>query len=293
MTVHESPAAAALSLPRKWSTQDGQCTVSLHTESLHNSCHDPDESIHDRQRQALDVAYELDEKLLRRIADNARKLFADIDSSFIIRQGGHQQRSTPTFSDDEISLGSLLGKGAFATVHELQDIHLRRTVNTVTSFQLAPLREDADDPADEDNPQCTEATTASAVAEAHAQPTPKASGSTRPSYQITSRPDDATRYDHVHYDIREARALMCQRLLRHNQPRYALKRLHSSLKGPQRARGMIDLAAEAKYLSILWHPNIGTLSVDVVCGMGLLRGSHRITSHLTLSFSGFSLSTDS
>jgi len=38
--------------------------------------------------------------------------------------------------------------------------------------------------------------------------------------------------------------------------RYALKRLHEELSEVEKARAMIDLAVEAKYLSVVWHPNI-------------------------------------
>ena len=42
--------------------------------------------------------------------------------------------------------------------------------------------------------------------------------------------------------------------------RYAIKRLHwDTLSDFERVRGSIDLAMEAKYLSALSHPNIGTL----------------------------------
>jgi hypothetical protein len=46
--------------------------------------------------------------------------------------------------------------------------------------------------------------------------------------------------------------------------RYALKRLHNDLTELERARGMVDLAVEAKYLSLVWHPNISTYLLGVI-----------------------------
>merc|ERR1719491_714822 len=62
--------------------------------------------------------------------------------------------------------------------------------------------------------------------------------------------------DDSHYDIDEARDLMNRKVLRRGVTRYALKRLHEELSEVGKARAMIDLAVEAKYLSVVWHPNI-------------------------------------
>jgi hypothetical protein len=75
-------------------------------------------------------------------------------------------------------------------------------------------------------------------------------------YRVTDKPDEVSMNDHVHYDIKKARLLMGQRCTRKGTARYALKRLHGALSATERARGMIDLAVEAKYLSVVWHPNI-------------------------------------
>lgn len=64
--------------------------------------------------------------------------------------------------------------------------------------------------------------------------------------------------DDAHYQIEEARELMRQHYRRNNEARYAIKMLHKDLGAMERVRGKIDLAMEAKYLSALWHPNIGT-----------------------------------
>lgn len=75
----------------------------------------------------------------------------------------------------------------------------------------------------------------------------------------SDQPADEQQQDdsHVHYEIQHARQLMKRKA--HNQKgsaRYALKILHGDLTKVEHTRGMIDLALEAKYLSIVWHPNI-------------------------------------
>jgi len=58
------------------------------------------------------------------------------------------------------------------------------------------------------------------------------------------------------YDISEARELMAKNFDRNGDARYAVKCLHEGLDVVENARGKIDLAIEAKYLSVVSHPNI-------------------------------------
>jgi hypothetical protein len=60
----------------------------------------------------------------------------------------------------------------------------------------------------------------------------------------------------VHYDVTKARSVMSRRCERNGDYRYALKRLHDDLGHVEQARGMVDMAVEAKFLSVVWHPNI-------------------------------------
>lgn len=62
--------------------------------------------------------------------------------------------------------------------------------------------------------------------------------------------------DEQHYDISEARELMEKNFNRRGDARYAVKYLHEDLDKLEDARGKIDLAIEAKYLSVVSHPNI-------------------------------------
>jgi hypothetical protein len=63
------------------------------------------------------------------------------------------------------------------------------------------------------------------------------------------------------HDIRsklhDTKLQMAVRAVKNGTGRYALKQLKTrELNEVERTRGMIDLALEAKYLSVVWHPNI-------------------------------------
>lgn len=65
-----------------------------------------------------------------------------------------------------------------------------------------------------------------------------------------------TNHDDCHYNMLTARQHMTEHARRNGDARYAVKRLHRDLSDLELARGMIDMAIEAKILSAVWHPNI-------------------------------------
>jgi hypothetical protein len=67
------------------------------------------------------------------------------------------------------------------------------------------------------------------------------------------------------YDISEARELMAKNYMRNGDARYAVKYLHDDLSPLEEARGRIDLAIEAKYLSVIAHPNIIKMRAWAAC----------------------------
>ena len=67
------------------------------------------------------------------------------------------------------------------------------------------------------------------------------------------------------YHISEARELMAKNYIRDGDARYAVKYLHDDLKPLEEARGRIDLAIEAKYLSVISHPNIIKMRAWAAC----------------------------
>lgn len=161
----------------------------------------------------------VDEQRARDLLARADKILKSVDDSYIIKERNFQPRPMPTFKHSEIELGRTLGAGGFGIVSE------------ITAFDLVKEDEEA---AKED------------------------SNTGNGAVGVGISPSATEMYeDDSHYDISEARGLMQKRCLRRGVTRYALKRLHDDLTEVEKARGMIDLAVEAKYLSVVWHPNIG------------------------------------
>ena len=165
----------------------------------------------------------------QRLLERADKILASVDESYIISHRGHKQRLMPVFRPEEISLGKTLGTGGFGIVNE------------ITKFTLDPEEESEQQEemehhlgggANGDNSHPGRVST------------------------VVSSLEELSHTNHVHYDVRKARYWMEKRCQRRGVARYALKRLHGGLSELEQARGMIDLAVEAKYLSVVWHPNI-------------------------------------
>ena len=150
----------------------------------------------------------------------------------------------PSFRPEEISLGATLGTGGFGIVSEIR------------KFTLDPDHED-ENPASKTNGIASENPQQAISSNNGSQQQLSAYNDVEGShYRVTDKVEEVSMNDHVHYDIKKARVLMAQRCTRKGTARYALKRLHGALSAMERARGMIDLAVEAKYLSVVWHPNI-------------------------------------
>jgi hypothetical protein len=173
----------------------------------------------------------------KRILDRADKILASVDEAFIVNERGHKPRSMPSFRPEEISLGKILGTGGFGIVNE------------VTKFTLDP-----DDclPNEQNNPNSNPGRSNAVSGDGSDDDNDDAVD----TQIVEPKPEELSSGDHFHYDIRKARHMMDQRCMRKGVARYALKRLHTGLSELERARGMVDLAVEAKYLSIIWHPNI-------------------------------------
>lgn len=162
----------------------------------------------------------------------AETILATVDESFIITQRNHTVRLVPTFRPEEISLGQILGKGGFGIVHE------------IAKFTLDKEEDHGND--GESKEKSYNASTIVPLQQQEQQ---------QKQQPLQVSPDEM----HVHYDIHQARSFMDQHCQRRGVARYALKQLHKDLTPVERARGMIDLAVEAKYLSVVWHPNISKL----------------------------------
>jgi len=175
-------------------------------------------------------ATKLDESAAaRKLLERADRILKNVDEAYIISHRGHKQRLMPAFRPEEISLGKVLGSGGFGVVNEITKFTLDPE-ETEQQEQNAK-QEDDDDMKEDQHPH-------------------------RVSKVIYNAEELAQAGNHVHYDVHKARRWMEKRCLRKGEARYAIKRLHGNLSEIELARGMVDLAVEAKYLSVVWHPNI-------------------------------------
>jgi hypothetical protein len=197
-----------------------------------------------------------EEVFAQRLLAKADKILADVDEAYIIQQRGHCVRRMPKFRPEELSLGKTLGTGGFGIVSE------------ITKFTLDPDHKDEEETQRNgnsivrdgvrselpDNPQqaCFAGGEGGFL---------NVRGST---YKISDQHEELSINDHIHYDFRKGRLLIKKRCMRKGVARFALKRLHGALTAVERARGMIDLAVEAKYLSVVWHPNISEYTLRVL-----------------------------
>mmetsp|Transcript_26 Transcript_26/g.134 ORF Transcript_26/g.134 Transcript_26/m.134 type:complete len:457 (+) Transcript_26:330-1700(+) len=183
---------------------------------------------------------ESDEAYAKRMLARADKVLESIDEAFIVTQRGHKLRDMPTFRPEEVSLGPLLGTGGFGIVNEIKKFTLDEDVT-------GQSKEADDDKADDSTDNNKENGTDNNAPPI--EPTPSK------DENHESMPSKEDNHD-FHYDINRARRVMSSRVIRNGKGRYALKRLHDDLNTLEKARGMVDLAVEAKFLSIVWHPNI-------------------------------------
>jgi hypothetical protein len=211
-----------------------------------------------------------EESKARKMLAKAEAILAAVDESFIItgQTSDHVVRRMPTFRPEEISLGPILGRGGFGIVHEIAKFTLDEDNDNNNNDDGAggdtPPLEAAAGTAAATNTSTTPGTTTRNGERQKDDAAMKRSRPPRPSSSDDPDPSSAEDIDnmHVHYDVEKARHYMEKRCLRHGTTaRYALKLLHNDLSPVERARGMIDLAVEAKYLSVVWHPNISTFFV--------------------------------
>ena len=169
-----------------------------------------------------------DRERARALMGRADKILKQVDDSYIIKERGHHPRPMPSFKHTEIELGRTLGAGGFGIVNEITAFDLEHEPEVSKEGDVEAKGEEEKE---EENKEKKEG--ASNAADLYE--------------------------DDSHYDIEEARDLMNKKVLRRGVTRYALKRLHDNLSEFEKARAMIDLAVEAKYLSVVWHPNIGMI----------------------------------
>ena len=214
------------------------------------------------------------------------------DSDFYQLAGKQQQQSRqyPVFDADEIIIGPRLGIGGFGIVFEVAEIKLKeenrshspengpaannknhengenpneeekqRTANKIVDG----LNDDEDEGEEEDvHDDQKHAEVHYDVASArefmaqHVRRRPRRNSSAKDTGAKDTSTTNSNHHHHHHHHHHH----------NNNNPdgdepegdaRYAIKRLHRTLSEYERTRGMIDMAIEAKFLQVLWHPNIG------------------------------------
>mmetsp|Transcript_21434 Transcript_21434/g.44700 ORF Transcript_21434/g.44700 Transcript_21434/m.44700 type:complete len:282 (-) Transcript_21434:1057-1902(-) len=197
---------------------------------------------------------ESDEAYAKRMLARADKILEAVDEAFIVKQRGHHARPMPTFRPEEVSLGPLLGTGGFAFVNEIKKFTLDDEAGAV---EAAKENENSGAPQKEDEEEGDDRPLVEISVDGNNNDKDKQPSSEKETAAVAEKdlPSKEDNHD-FHYDIGRARRVMSQRVIRNGKGRYALKRLHDDLTTLEKARGMVDLAVEAKYLSIVWHPNI-------------------------------------
>jgi hypothetical protein len=189
--------------------------------------------------------------------DRATAVLAAIDAAHIVQDRDHNPRQLPKFHLEEITLGKVLGTGGFGIVFEVQ-----KFVETSESDAEADAAIDvSEDKKSSDSLLDYNDGTSQDIATTNGE-VPKTGKQRRREVSISATKDEEffSGNLHIHYDVRKAKRWMVQHALFSDQkPRYALKRLQIGLSPRERTRGILDLAVEAKFLSIVWHPNISTL----------------------------------
>lgn len=204
----------------------------------------------------------------RRLIDSADELLGAVDTSDFMTD--RTPREYPRFDRNEVRFGPPLGVGGFGIVFEVKGF----TLNVPQEVAIQQLNGDG-----EEIHQYSEEKT-QIGAEDNEDSTQEENGGSDHTVELTEKAvsdgshtsamstemeqsglkvSNLPMMEETHYNVSEARQYMYDNVRRENgHARYAVKRLHRSLNGLERARGMIDLAIEAKFLSTLWHPNIGT-----------------------------------
>lgn len=166
---------------------------------------------------------ELDPREVQVLMSRAEAILKKTEESHVFTTT--ERRHFPTFTKSELEIGHILGTGGFCLVREVTKFALIHD----SSHENHDEKKSANGIVADDNDK------------------------------LPDRPkDEEHRGDDDHYEVETAREKMVQRCFCDGNARYAVKRLRRDLSPAELARGKIDLAIEAKFLSVLWHPNIGT-----------------------------------
>ena len=184
-----------------------------------------------------------DQKEAASLLRQAPALLKQVEQSYLLQRN---RRQYPTFRSSEVTVGPLLGVGGFGVVFEVENLTLQPDFQDVKEeVKEQPKAPDGSSSEIPSHRRKTSEVSFSIPSQIKNQPV-----TADPQKQATTESDDS------HYDVRNARRHMVHFVRRDGDARYAIKRLQKDLPELARARGQIDLALEATFLSGLWHPNI-------------------------------------
>ena len=158
------------------------------------------------------------------LLDKADTILQQVDDAHIFSVAKKTPREFPRFDSEEIERGPLLGKGGFSGVKEVMGIQLHNHSNNDNNNDNNINNNDKNNNNNKDH-----------------------------HHNFHDLDVD----DEVHYELDTAKEHMAKKCLRAGSARYAIKKLKPELQDIDRARGALDLAIEIKYMSVIWHPNIG------------------------------------
>ena len=193
----------------------------------------------------------------------SQDLLNNVDDSYLMKES--KRREYPTFDRSEVKIGPILGVGGFGVVYEVKDFSL--AVEYRDHIDEVIVTNDANS---SDNDAASALSDIADSEKGDHLVSLSTSNRTKGRHSAVSSPPS----DEKHYDVRFAREQMSKFVRRNGDARYAIKKLHRDLNDLERARGRLDLALEAKFLSVIWHPNIGTYVVQLVGHLSSLGQHH-------------------
>mmetsp|Transcript_11789 Transcript_11789/g.34614 ORF Transcript_11789/g.34614 Transcript_11789/m.34614 type:complete len:513 (-) Transcript_11789:187-1725(-) len=192
------------------------------------------------------------------------------DSRFFRANPG---RALPEFERTELGFGKMLGSGAFCKVSEIIAMKLEpKDAATASSFATGHIRtstipegeetEEGDDGGGGDNNKDPNENDDNG-GDGNDPNDNDGEGQEEEEDDVEVGDDGNEHYDLVPAAARDYMSAQC---LRDGDARYAVKRLRTDLSNMETAKGIVDLAVEARFLASVYHPNIikmrGTTVVD-------------------------------
>jgi serine/threonine protein kinase len=210
----------------------------------------------------------------RDIIETTKGILDDIDKSPFFTK--NKAKRNPRFRHEEIKTGPILGKGEYSIVREVTafDITDSCPICVIHNFKESADSSSGSMKASESSDQMFDrnAKKKEVSVNAHTRNANRheselnLSGMYIAEDNVSDSDMNSFQDDHEEEDHEDVanRGFMKHHCFRDGSARYAIKQLKSTLTGTKRADGAIDLAIEAKFLSVLCgHPNIIKL-----CGLG-------------------------